>query len=695
MVAGWERANQLIVGMCRIGIFDRAVHMAMKCWPAPARIPAMSYQVLARKWRPKSFDTLVGQEHVVRALTHALETQRLHHAYLFTGTRGVGKTTIARILAKALNCETGITPTPCGQCASCQEIDAGRFVDLLEVDAATNTRVDEMRQLLENATYAPTRGRFKVYVIDEVHMLSNSAFNAMLKTLEEPPAHIKFILATTDPQKIPVTVLSRCLQFNLKQMPQGHIVDHLTRILEHEQVPTEPAALRHLAKAASGSMRDALSLLDQAIAHGAGKVEDEAVQAMLGTVGDDHLFALLDALKDAQVAAMLDTAAAMDARSLSFEAALQSLASLIQRIAVYQFAPEAVTDGFEAERLQPYADAFDPEFLQLAYQIAIHGRDELPLAPDEYAGFTMTLLRLHAFRPESGGGAGPSGGAQARPTPPRVAAPAARVAPVQAPAPAPLSTPMGAALDNKPVASAVATAPVLEPVLAPASAPVTAPAPELKPAAVESVPKPIRSSGDVPPWEDLPPEAMDHSPDGMLDDDHRHAEAFDEGPVNQADAADRNVSGDTPVAAPAEMPAVQAPRPRPAVVSGETSFDWHGLIREVGLKGMVRELAQHCIWNGMSEGVISLTLSEAHKHLMTMPSNPERLQNELNQYFDQPVRVQIEVGAIEGETPAERDAADRQARHREAVASLEQDPFVREMIERFDATLHEASVRPL
>ncbi|QID18569.1 DNA polymerase III subunit gamma/tau [Nitrogeniibacter mangrovi] len=617
----------------------------------------MSYQVLARKWRPKSFDTLVGQEHVVRALTHALETGRLHHAYLFTGTRGVGKTTIARIMAKALNCETGITPTPCGQCASCQEIDAGRFVDLLEVDAATNTRVDEMRQLLENATYAPTRGRFKVYVIDEVHMLSNSAFNAMLKTLEEPPEHIKFILATTDPQKIPVTVLSRCLQFNLKQMPQGHIVEHLARILEQEGVPTEPAALRHLAKAAAGSMRDALSLLDQAIAHGAGKVEDEAVQAMLGTVGDDHLFALLDALRDENVAAMLETAAAMEARSLSFEAALQSLASLLQRIAVFQFAPEAVTDAFEAERLQPYADAFDPEFLQLAYQIAIHGRDELPLAPDEYAGFTMTLLRLHAFRPDAGGAAG--GGGSAAPQPKRAApaalavtAPPARTA---APAPKPAPAPPVPVASVPPVAQAVAT---------PAPAPV----------------------GDVPPWEDLPPEAMDHgAPSGPLPDE-AHEGAMSPPPVATAKPA--------AVSPVHENPAAPAPAPAPSrAVEGE--LDWHGLIRELGLKGMVRELAQHCEWGGMADGEIRLTLGEAHKHLMAMATNVDRLQAELNQHFDRPVRLRIEIGRIAGETPAQRDAAIRQVRHAEAVAALEQDPFVQEMIERFDATLQESSVRPL
>ena len=384
----------------------------------------MSYQVLARKWRPKSFATLVGQEHVVRALTHALEQQRLHHAYLFTGTRGVGKTTLARIMAKALNCETGITATPCGTCSSCQEIDVGRFVDLIEVDAATNTKVDQMRELLDNAVYAPTRGRFKVFVIDEVHMLSNSAFNAMLKTLEEPPEHIKFILATTDPQKVPVTVLSRCLQFNLKQMPPGHIVDHLSHVLGEEGVPFEPSALRHLAKAAAGSMRDALSLLDQAIAHGAGKVEEAGVRDMLGTVGDDYLFAILDGLKASDVQAMLAVADAMDERSLSFESALQELATLFHRIALSQFAPKALADDAERARLAPHAEAFDAEFLQLCYQIAIHGRDDLGLAPDEFAGFTMTLLRLFAFRPDNV----PAGSGRSRaaaPTASITAAPAA------------------------------------------------------------------------------------------------------------------------------------------------------------------------------------------------------------------------------------------------------------------------------
>jgi DNA polymerase-3 subunit gamma/tau len=368
----------------------------------------MSYQVLARKWRPRNFSTLVGQEHVVRALTHALNEKRLHHAYLFTGTRGVGKTTLARILAKSLNCEAGVSAEPCGHCASCQEIDAGRFVDLLEVDAATNTKVDEMRELLENAIYAPTRGRYKVYVIDEVHMLSNSAFNAMLKTLEEPPEHVKFILATTDPQKIPVTVLSRCLQFNLKQMPIVAIVEHLRRILTAEDVHFEPEALQHIARAAAGSMRDALSLLDQAIAHGAGRVEALQVREMLGTVDSGALVTLLEALADNDGGRMIAIAGEIAARSLSAANALQEMATLLTRIQLLQLVPafEGEEDATLRERLSTLAKHLAPEFVQLAYQMVTTGRQELPLAPDEESGFVMILLRLLAFSP----GPGPANG---------------------------------------------------------------------------------------------------------------------------------------------------------------------------------------------------------------------------------------------------------------------------------------------
>jgi DNA polymerase-3 subunit gamma/tau len=367
----------------------------------------MTYQVLARKWRPRTFATLVGQEHVVRALTHALEQQRLHHAYLFTGTRGVGKTTLARILAKSLNCETGITAAPCGRCSSCLEIDAGRFVDLIEVDAATNTKVDEMRQLLDNAVYAPTRGRFKVYVIDEVHMLSTSSFNAMLKTLEEPPEHIKFILATTDPQKIPVTVLSRCLQFNLKNMPAAAIATHLERVLAEEKVAAEGPALRLIAHAARGSMRDALSLLDQAIAYAGGSVTEDAVRGMLGTVDTGHLFDVLEAVAAGDTGRALEVADAMEARSLSFDSALGELGRLLHRVALAQAAPEALPeDTPERDRVLGLARSVDPEDVQLYYQIALHGRQDLPLAPDEYAGFTMTLMRMIAFVPGRDAGEG-------------------------------------------------------------------------------------------------------------------------------------------------------------------------------------------------------------------------------------------------------------------------------------------------
>jgi DNA polymerase-3 subunit gamma/tau len=361
----------------------------------------MSYQVLARKWRPKSFNTLVGQEHVVRALTNALEQQRLHHAYLFTGTRGVGKTTIARILAKSLNCEQGITATPCGVCNACTEIDKGRFIDLIEVDAASNTQVDAMRELLENAQYAPTAGRFKVYIIDEVHMLSKSAFNAMLKTLEEPPAHVKFILATTDPQKVPVTVLSRCLQFNLRQMASTTITEHLTQILQQEQIGFEASAIHLIARAAAGSMRDALSLTDQAIAYGNQTVNEAEVRSMLGAIDQSYLYEILQALLANDSAALIAKAKAMDTRSISFEAALSDLSAILHQVAIAKTCPETIAQDLpERAAILKLADTISAETLQLYYQISILGRRDIGLAPDEYAGFTMTLLRMLAFTPQ-------------------------------------------------------------------------------------------------------------------------------------------------------------------------------------------------------------------------------------------------------------------------------------------------------
>lgn len=425
----------------------------------------MSYQVLARKWRPRDFTTLVGQEHVVKALTHALEQQRLHHAYLFTGTRGVGKTTLSRILAKSLNCigpdgNGTVTAQPCGVCRACTEIDSGRFVDYIEMDAASNRGVDEMAQLLDKAIYAPSSGRFKVYMIDEVHMLTNHAFNAMLKTLEEPPEHVKFILATTDPQKIPVTVLSRCLQFNLKQMPPAQIVGHLEHILQAEQISFEATALRLLAQAAQGSMRDGLSLTDQAIAYSAGEVTEAAVRGMLGAIDQSYLIRLLDALAVQDGPGVLSVADEMTGRSLSFAGALQDLASLLHKIALVQVVPDAVQNEWpEAQDIVRFASLFDAQEVQLYYQIANLGRNELALAPDEYAGFTMTLLRMLAFRPhgveEGSGGqrkvgstphAAPSAPLSVRPAsttvsalPTRSVAPALGVA--QPPAPPYIATP--------------------------------------------------------------------------------------------------------------------------------------------------------------------------------------------------------------------------------------------------------------
>src|SRR5574343_120495 len=536
----------------------------------------MSYQVLARKWRPRNFSTLVGQEHVVRALTHALSEKRLHHAYLFTGTRGVGKTTIARILAKSLNCESGITATPCGTCSACQEIDSGRFVDLLEVDAATNTRVDEMRQLLENAVYAPTRGRFKVYVIDEVHMLSNSAFNAMLKTLEEPPEHVKFILATTDPQKIPVTVLSRCLQFNLKQMPAAAITGHLSHILQAEGVSYESLALGLIARSASGSMRDALSLLDQAIAHGAGVVDEKQVRSMLGSVDQDFLFAILESLRTDDAPSLIRVAMDLSIRSLSFSAALQDLGALLTRIQVAQCVPGAIGDDEpERERLLLLASAFSPEFIQLAYQIVNIGRVELAAAPDEYSGFVMTLLRLHAFRPSS-------------------------------------------------VADVVSAA-------APRG----------------------RSLGQE-------KNAVKHAP-----------------PIDTRRA-------DVAVAAPDAV----------GISKSASGPDWHQTVGALPLSGLARELAQNCELGHLGENQCLLRLSAAQSHLQMKPA-PDRLQQALSEYFGRPLLLRIEVAQNEIDTPAATVGRQRQEQQERATTAISQDAFVRDVIDLFDASLVESSIKPI
>lgn len=431
---------------------------------------AMSYLVLARKWRPKRFAELVGQEHVVRALTNALDSGRVHHAFLFTGTRGVGKTTIARIFAKSLNCERGTGADPCGECETCLAIDAGRYIDLLEIDAASNTGVDDVREVIENAQYMPSRGKYKVYLIDEVHMLSKAAFNALLKTLEEPPGHVKFLLATTDPQKLPVTVLSRCLQFNLKRLDEGQISGQIDKILKAEGIPADDGAIRQIAKAADGSLRDGLSLLDQAIAYSGsgadgGKLDDASVAAMLGTVDRTQVGAVLDALAEGEGAKLLGTVSKLADFSPDWGAVLEALAEALHRIQVRQLVPGVAVeaDGIDADA---FAARLRPEVVQLWYQMALNGRRDLFLAPSARAGFEMSVLRMLAFRPAQAGdmgGSAPNAGASSTSTSTTAKpAPASAVAkPVEAPpAPRPAAEPI-----------------IVKPVPAPTPAPVAKPAP--------------------------------------------------------------------------------------------------------------------------------------------------------------------------------------------------------------------------
>ena len=501
----------------------------------------------------------------MQALSNALAQNRLHHAYLFTGTRGVGKTTIARIFAKSLNCIEGVSATPCGTCSACTEIDSGRFIDLIELDAASNTQVDNMRELLEGALYAPTNGRFKVYIIDEVHMLSKSAFNAMLKTLEEPPAHVKFILATTDPQKIPVTVLSRCLQFNLKQLPPALILAHLQYVLERENIPFEAGALALLARAAQGSMRDALSLLDQAIAYSDNKVDEATVRNMLGAIDQSYLYDLLQMLLTRDGAGLLRIADNMAIRSLAFDAALQDLATLLHRIALAQTVPQAIAeDEPERVRLLELAQQFSAEDLQLFYQIAIHGRNEIDLAPDEYAGFTMTLLRMLVFMPSG-----------AQPVPQRPA----------------------------PVAASAAAAPKPQP-----------------------------------------------------------------GPQS---------------------------KPEPANPMTAATLDWGVLLAQLNVQGTARELAKHCTLESFVDGRLALNLAPQHKHMLTNKTAQDKLQAALAEYFAQPVRLAVALGAASIVTPAAVEQQEKQTRQQQAEAAIKQDPFVREAQEQLGAQLIEESIKPV
>lgn len=560
----------------------------------------MTALALARSWRPKTFSQLVGQDHVVKALTHALDQGRLHHAWLFTGTRGVGKTTIARIMAKALNCtgEDGqgrMTSEPCGKCPACLEIDAGRFVDYIEMDAASNRGVDDIAALLEKAAYAPSNARYKVYMIDEVHMLTNHAFNAMLKTLEEPPEHVKFILATTDPQKIPVTILSRCLQFNLKQMPVPLIVEHLEKVLAAEKVDCETNALRVLAKAAQGSMRDALSLTDQAIAYAAGKVSEEAVRGMLGTLDDAYLIRILDALIAKDGATLLAISNEMGERSMSFSLALADLSSLIQKIAAAQIAPESVLEDWpEAAEIRRLAGALTKEEAQLFYQISITSRPDLSLAPDEQTGFAMTLLRMLAFRPgnETPGRAGNSAPPVA--SAPRSSAPANQTAaPVRTSAPAPTAS---------------------------------APAPMAAKPAASAPPAPV--------------------------------------PAATASAANRP--------------------------------DWHALMRQLPVKGLVQQLAFQTElqdWEDSPSGVRATVVTPMPQ--LASEASVGRLADALTAHFGTPIKVVIEKGEVEGKTVAKVDAQIHQEKRQNAEQMIAQDPFIQQLEKEFGAKVVGGSVKPL
>jgi DNA polymerase III subunit gamma/tau len=587
-------------------------------------VQAASGQALARKWRPRSFDQMVGQEHVVRALTNALEQKRLHHAYLMTGTRGVGKTTLARVMAKALNCETGVSASPCGRCSACIEIDAGRFVDVIELDAASNTQVDQMRELLENALYAPTRARFKVYIIDEVHMLSRSAFNAMLKTLEEPPEHVKFILATTDPQKVPVTVLSRCLQFNLKQIPAQQIRDQFTRVLQQEQIAFESAALGLIARAAHGSMRDGLSLLDQAIAHGAGSVTESSVREMLGAIDQEYLYALLEALAGRDGPAMMAVATQMQERSLSLEAALQELAGLLHRLALLQTVPDAVpADEPDRDRLQALATRFAAEDLQLDYQIALQGRADLWLAPDEFAGFTMTLLRMLAFAPQEGGGS--TRGATA-------------------------TQPHSNTQSAQPRSSTQAAQPQSD----------------TRTARPRNVASALESDGATQSTQMQP---------GPAEVRGRH-----EAPPPGGSDRDR--------------PEAMGSSPVPTSPAASGTLDWTQLLAELKIGGMARMLAQHSALSAWDGQVMHLQVPEMHRHLLEKPYR-DKLRAALEEHFKRRVRVEFNLGQPTGQTPAELEDRARQVRQEAAVQAIDKDPFVRELVENFDARVVDDSIRPL
>ena len=666
----------------------------------------MSYQVLARKWRPRSFREMVGQTHVLKALINALDNQRLHHAYLFTGTRGVGKTTIARIIAKCLNCETGITSTPCGSCSVCREIDEGRFVDLIEIDAASRTKVEDTRELLDNVQYAPSRGRFKVYLIDEVHMLSSHSFNALLKTLEEPPPYVKFILATTDPQKLPATILSRCLQFSLKNMTPERVVEHLSHVLGAENVPFEPDALWLLGRAADGSMRDAMSLTDQAIAFGEGKVLAADVRAMLGTLDHGQVYGVLQALLEGDARALLEAVRQLAEQGPDWSGVLAEMLNVLHRVAIAQALPEAVDNGQgDRERVLALASALPAEDVQFYYQMGLIGRRDLPLAPDPRGGFEMVLLRMLAFRPADADDAPrpvlkPVGISQATADSTGAVAAAEAVAPPTAKAavqpPAPVATPQRAPQpqpepEPEPEAARKPAAeqpeehidlPWNDPVQAPVAAapePVAVPVPGTSRQAGAHEPPPFDGDGDN-------PVGMDRDDEPPLDEDY-YAPEVDPVGFSYLDELAEHVHE------PDEVASVPEPLPASQPATG-LALQWLELFPQLPISGMTGNIAANCSLIAMNGDDWLLHLDPAQGALFNS-TQQRRLNEALDQHFGRSIRLSIELVRPEQETPAQAAARKRAERQREAEEAIDSDPLIQQMIRQFGATVRQDSIEPV